>query len=207
MNKIELKLAYIVSLITHPVFTTLWIFLIVFNLNTYPFFILNPKAKLLILVFVLINNILIPIAITYLLLKMKLVSSLDIFEKKQRTLPLLVTITMLLFTYINSVNLNLPILWNNIVLVLIIVASLSLIINFFYKISLHLTALGTLISIVIYINLDLNYDSIVLISILFLLSGLTAYSRLVLNAHSKGEVIAGFLFGSLFTFVLTMILF
>lgn len=207
MNKIELKLAYIVSLITHPVFTTLWIFLIVFNLNTYPFFILNPKAKLLILVFVLINNILIPIAITYLLLKMKLVSSLDIFEKKQRTLPLLVTITMLLFTYINSVNLNLPILWNNIVLVLIIVSSLSLIINFFYKISLHLTALGTLISIVIYINLDLNYDSIVLISILFLLSGLTAYSRLTLNAHSKGEVVAGFLFGSLFAFVLTLILF
>jgi len=195
MKNFEAKFSYALTVVFHPVFVPFFITLLIFNLPVYPFVFLNPKAKLLLYSLVFINTAILPAVFTFILYKIGIVKSIEINERKQRTIPLVIAMLMLLFTYLSCLKLNLPQLWYNVLIILTLIVLVALIINFFYKISLHLISWGGLTALVILLSRFFNLDFFLLINIIVLISGLVAYSRLSLKAHKAEEVLYGFVLG------------
>lgn len=195
MKNFEAKFSYALSVVFHPVFVPLIITFIIFNLPVYPFIFLNPKAKLLLYSLVFINTAILPVVFTFILYKIGIVKSIEINERKQRTIPLIIAMLMLFFTYLSCLKLNLPQLWYNVLIIQTLIILFALIINFFFKISLHMISWGSIAALVILLSRFFNLDYFLLINLVILISGLVAYARLSLKAHKAEEVFFGFALG------------
>lgn len=200
MKNLDTKISYIISVVFHPVFVPFFITFLVFNLPVYPFVFLNPKAKLLIYSLVFINTTILPVVFTFILYKMGVVKSIEINERKQRTIPLIIAMLMLFFTYLSCLKLNLPQLWYNVLIIQTLIILFALIINFFFKISLHMISWGSIAALVILLSRFFNLDYFYLINLIVIISGLVAYARLSLKAHKAEEVFFGFALGFIVMF-------
>jgi hypothetical protein len=84
---------------------------------------------------------------------------------------------------------------------------LILIINLRWKISMHTAGIGGLCGgITTYMFLSGNV-SLSLLSLVFLLAGITGTARLLLNAHTPAQVYAGFFLGFVIEFGILIVLF
>ena len=71
---------------------------------------------------------------------------------------------------------------------------LTLIISLFWKISIHMIGIGGLVGVcILMMKLNMQWDNILYLSLFF--SGLLAYARLKLEAHTPAQVLAGFIVG------------
>jgi hypothetical protein len=70
------------------------------------------------------------------------------------------------------------------------------------KLSMHLAAIGGLIGFLIYFSYYYQINLIFILVLLFLISGLIAYSRLRLQAHNSKEILLGYLLGVFTQFVM-----
>lgn len=75
-----------------------------------------------------------------------------------------------------------------------------------YKMSLHMMAMGGAIGFALMLHMSIASPSVVAIALLFIMAGLTATSRLSMQAHKGHELVFGFIVG-LFPQLLTGIYF
>lgn len=165
----------------------------------------NQKLTVLSLVFVV--TYLIPLLILILFKKLKIIKSYKAESIKERKLPvaLMIVLFYLLGSSINNIA-NLREL-----ALLFYATSIGLFfvyILFFFKIksSIHLLSLG--ISAGFFMVLTNNYSQsfLIIIIIIFLLSGLLASARLNLKAHTSKEIYIGFFLGVFSPIILSFIL-
>ena len=187
--------ARIFSALFHPiVIPTLGIF-ILFQLNTYIKFAISPGARQLILLLVFINTAIAPVLSLLIMKRTGYVKSLRLEERSERILPLLMATALFFITYYMLRQITLP----SIVYFYIISATLlllmTLMVSFFFKISIHMISLGAFTAFLIVTSLLLRADVIWLIFAAFVVSGITGTSRLILKAHTPLEVYAGYLLG------------
>ena len=151
---------------------------------------------------------LIPIVLMWILLKRGTISSLHIHNASERTTPYVYALICFGFwCYFVDAVLKLPLIW----LLVAIGATLALfavtIINHWWKISAHLTAivglLGGICSIALYYT---TLPTMLIIAIL-ILSLLLMYARLHLNAHTQLQVVCGYLLGMICTFIPNLIVY
>lgn len=69
------------------------------------------------------------------------------------------------------------------------------IINFFWKISVHMAGIGGLCGMMIAVSFRLQINLHFVLIALFLIAGFAAFSRLKLSAHNPAQVYVGFLMG------------
>src|SRR3972149_9728143 len=74
---------------------------------------------------------------------------------------------------------------------------LVLTISYFWKISAHLVGWGGLTGLIASLSLRFHTDLMIFLIIALILSGITAFARLRLNAHNQSQVYSGFLLGIL----------
>lgn len=149
----------------------------------------------------------VPILLIILLWKTGSISSLTITDAKQRTTPYIYTLICFGFWCVFIHIIRLPKVW----LVIAIGATCALlcvtIINYWWKISAHLTAMGGLLGGICSIALFYNTLPTALIIIILVLSLLLMYARLYLNAHTPLQVVCGYLLGILSTFIPNLIIY
>ena len=92
-------------------------------------------------------------------------------------------------------NKELPGVFKVLILGAAISITLSVIINFKWKISAHTMAFGCVMGSAILVCMQEAINPIFILSVLFLLAGVQASSRLYLKAHTMGQVSCGFLLG------------
>jgi membrane-associated phospholipid phosphatase len=94
-------------------------------------------------------------------------------------------------------DLNLPAVIPNMILGGAIGISLCMAINTKWKISIHMLGMGSIVGLLV--GLTMRYQSALLPIILsiIIVSGLVGYARLRLDAHTPGQVYAGFALGVL----------
>lgn len=73
------------------------------------------------------------------------------------------------------------------------------------KISLHTAAIGGLLGFLIYFSYHYRLNIIIILSIIFMLSGLIGSSRLKLKAHKTSEVFLGYVVGIISQFIVYFI--
>lgn len=187
------RLAKIVSYIFHPVFVpTLGIYYILSFITTV---MMPEKIKWFYLISIFIFTGVFPILTVVMLSWTKQISSIEVSERKERRIPLLMsTIYFYFATYIVFKVNVLP------TVSLIMFASagamtFATLVSFFYKMSMHVFASSSFIAIFALLA-SLGYFGADKFMIFFILmSGIVASARKALSAHSWMEILVGFLVG------------
>ena len=201
----EKQLATGISVIFHPLLMTTLLFIVL--LGFYPeavlTFQMNSKARWLIVLLIFITTFIIPSISLYILKLTRSITSLSLFERKERIMPFFYTtvfygITAYLFSrQISSSSVIIGIMTGT-----TIVLFVTAIITLFWKISAHGAGMGGFVGFLIAIKiLNPEIDLIVPLAIAIIASGLTLASRLNLDAHTPAQVYAGFGVGVLVSFV------
>ncbi|MCC8089404.1 MAG: phosphatase PAP2 family protein [Rikenellaceae bacterium] len=193
-------LAKTVSFIFHPFLLPIYGIMILMFGNTF-LSLIYLKIKINLLILATICTLILPGLSIFLLYRLKVIKNLSLKSRSDRVIPLLVVaIGYMLCSYYLSDNMVLHVLTQLVWAALISILA-CLIVNFFWKISLHMTAMGGMVAFIIYINMH-NYGhtpGIIYLSILS--AGALATSRLYLGKHKIWQILAGFLLGYIITLV------
>ena len=186
-------LSHFFSITLNPLFMPYYGMTIIFifsYLQIYP-----AKFKLTIVFSILgITGILPGIGI-FLLYKLRPIKSLSLNNRKDRLIPYLITLISygcgILFLYKTGLPYwALAFMAGSIISLLI-----DIFVNFRWKISAHMTGIGGLIGLTLALSTIQSIFPINLFILLILLAGFLGTSRIYLNKHTFGQVIAGTLNG------------
>jgi membrane-associated phospholipid phosphatase len=187
------KIANILSLIFHPIFIPLYGIIILLNLQYFSFYL--PAFKIIIVVIVGLFTCFIPGIFTLILFKNGYIESMNIEKRKNRHFVYFTSLLSYICCIYMLWRVHLP-YW---VLLIVIGAFISIlsvtIINFFWKISAHATALGCFNGATFICCYLLCINPIWFFVTTILISGLVISARLKLNVHTIKQVIFGYLLG------------
>lgn len=192
----EKTIAKIISYGFHPLLIPLFSLFIMLKINILSIYIIPETVKWLILGMVSSATIAFPGLMMWLFVKVRIIRSLQMEEKEERQYPYLIftIVYFVLYLLFNSIKIIPPIILINILgtaLLLICV----LIINFWWKISIHMAAIGGMTGSFISIAIRFELNLLLLISVLIIISGMVGFARLKLNAHTQSQIYAGFIMG------------
>ena len=190
------KLAWLVSVIFHPLLMPLYglVFLL-----TAPTLIryLPVEIKQLLLLVVLINNVMIPAGLLMFFRYRKLISSYSIDDRNERVMPLLTTAILYCTTSFIIFRFQIPFFLKSFIFATSVVAIILSMINFWWKISIHSAGAGALTATILILSFKMQADLLWYLAAIILASGVILASRLRLNAHEPLQVWAGFATGFL----------
>lgn len=214
VNKELVKhIANAVSFIFHPLFIITYLLLLLILINPYLFSIQNPRDMGVLVIYIILLTIAFP-GITIVMMRvLGFVNSFHLYERKDRIVPLIFTSAFYLWLFVNIYqNPTVPVAFTIFVLGITLSLFLVFFFNLFVKISLHATGVGGLLTAIVLIKYYFSYDQFsisvgntdvylisttLLIFIAILSAGMVGTSRLVLKAHSPGEVLGGYFVGIL----------
>ena len=194
----EKQFAKLISVLFHPLLMPSYALLLLFTTDYYFVLVLPLQYKYLILSFVFLTTFVLPSLMMLILLKAKMISSLQMESSKERVLPLFIVSGFFFATYYFLIEAPQSSIFNLFMLGSTILVLLSLLINYVTKISIHMVALGgifgTFTGLALTFSQDINY----LIFLIILVAGFTGFARLKLHSHSPTQVYLGFLLGAVF---------
>jgi hypothetical protein len=191
-----MQLSKIISIILHPIFMP--VIALYLSLKFIPSigFAITNYLNFIYLV-LLFSTIILPLMSIFFLIKKKLVTSLEMSDHKERSLPLFITAIWMIYGYykLRDILLLSPILKSEIMGAIIIIFIAS-VISKYWKISLHLLAWGGVVGVLFSLNI-LFGGLLQIIIILVLFSGILGVARIHEKAHNNSQVYVGFLLGFL----------
>ena len=189
-----MKLTQLISIILHPIFMPL--LALHLTLIVVPSLAFTVSQNLvLIYCIVIFCTIILPLISVFWLIQKGRVSSLEMSNHKERSLPLVKTVIWMSVGYylLENALFYTPILKAELLGAIIIIL-VAAIISKFWKISLHLLGIGGLVGV--FIALQVIHGALLYLLILFiLLSGILAVARIKQKAHNYAQVYAGFIVG------------
>ena len=194
--------ANVASTVLHPVFMTLYGVILLFLFTDFGVFFAGQFFDFILPVVIL--SCIIPITGIILLRRMKLISHSDLKNKKERSLPFLITFlsyASLLYFFIQA-GLFVFFLWFIALLVApLLLMIITVTINCFWKISVHMIGIGGLLGGIMGVCYIKGIDPYILFMVLFILAGMLGSARLILKRHTAPQVYTGFLLGFVVTFM------
>lgn len=189
-----MKLTKFISILLHPMFMP--ILALHLTLLVLPSMAFTLSQNLLLIYGILIfSTMVLPLISIFWLMQKGKVSSLEMSNHKERSLPLFKTVIWMSFGYYLLQNLLFytPILKAELLGAILIIL-LAAIISKFWKISLHLLGIGGVVGVFIALQI-MHGDFLYLLLLFILLSGLLGVARIKQKAHNYAQVYAGFLVG------------
>jgi hypothetical protein len=189
-----MKLTQLISILLHPMFMP--ILALHLTLLVLPTLAFTLSQNLLLIYGILIfSTMVLPLISIFWLMQKGKVSSLEMSNHKERSLPLFKTVIWMSFGYYLLQNLLFytPILKAELLGAILIIL-LAAIISKFWKISLHLLGIGGVVGVFIALQI-MHGDFLYLLLLFILLSGLLGVARIKQKAHNYAQVYAGFLVG------------
>ncbi len=187
------KILPLFSYLLHPLFIPLYGTLV------YLFCVENSfenVQKYLMLIQIVLITILIPMLFLYLLKIIGKVDSIMVSDISQRKMPLIIQFFLMALLILKSITIErVPELFFFFFggMVSTFIAILLLFLR--SKASIHMIGIGSLTVFVIGISIHNYNNMLVPISLLILLNGVVASSRLAMKAHTVKELLIGFLLG------------
>jgi hypothetical protein len=189
-----MKLTQLISILLHPMFMP--ILALHLTLLVLPSLAFTLSQNLLLIYGILVfSTMVLPLISIFWLMQKGKVSSLEMRNHKERSLPLFKTVIWMSFGYYLLQNLLFytPILKAELLGAILIIL-LAAIISKFWKISLHLLGIGGVVGVFIALQI-MHGDFLYLLILFILLSGLLGVARIKQKAHNYAQVYAGFLVG------------
>lgn len=187
------KFSDILSAIFHPLLIPLFAFglLFVFTyLNIMPIqyiaFVLSIVATF---------TLLAPLLFISLYKRMNHLSMEDLSERKKRFIPYILTMMSYATCLLTMYKMHFPYYFSSIIVAALMSLIICTLLNFRWKISIHLAGCGLLISGLIAYSFLFYFNPVWWLCGLILLSGFQGTARISYHQHTLWEVIGGFLVG------------
>lgn len=194
----------LLSIVFHPLLMPSIGLFLVFNIGSHITYV-PIEVKRIVYITVFVSSCLLPISIIPMLLALKQIKTIYMKSKRERIWPMFIT-GMLFFAgfYFLSLIPTVPAFILKYISATIIAVYASLIITFYWKISIHMVGIGGLAGGLLAFAFMLGIDLHLLMSLILTAAGLLGVARLYLDAHTPAQVYAGFMLGfaAVFTFVL-----
>jgi membrane-associated phospholipid phosphatase len=192
----ERTLAKIISYTFHPLLIPLYSLFLIFRLNTLSIYIIPDQAKWLIVGMVTIATIAFPFLLILLFIRRGIIKSLQMEEREERLYPYLMMTVVYYVMYLLFNSVKIPHMVTNLMLGIALILLTVLIINLWWKISIHTAAIGGMMGAFLAIAARYYLDLQWLIAFLILVAGLVGYARLKLDTHRPSQIYMGFLVGA-----------
>ncbi len=182
-----------ISYLFHPLFIPI--------AGTVAYFLITPKYSTvesqsgnLLPIFIL--TVIIP-TISYLILRnLGMVKTVNLTDLKERRYPLYISILLLLMVVYKVIPNNFTIELHYYFIGLIAATFATLLLLFLnFKSSLHLTGMGSLLMYLICLSVHFEINITLALSLVILITGLVATSRIYLRSHTNAELLIGFSIG------------
>jgi len=195
-SNINDKLAWLVSVIFHPLLMPLYGILFLLTAPTFLRY-LPVEVKQLLVIVVVINNVMIPVGLLMFFRYRNLISSYRIDDRNERVMPLLTTAILYCTTSFIIFRFQIPFFLKSFIFATSVVAIILSMINFWWKISIHSAGAGAMTATILILSFKMQTDLLWYLVAIILLSGAILASRLKLNTHEPSQVWAGFATGFL----------
>lgn len=192
-------LATIVSYVLHPVFMPSALTVILYKLSPHSFAGVNVmdfnKQPLPVLVSIIVSTAFFPLFSVLLMKGLGFVESIQLENPKDRIIPLIATMTF--YFWISNVmsNTHAPFLLRVLLLGSFWGVIALFMVNIFFKISMHTTAAGGAVGMIVVLMLKSSVNMVVPFFVMLLIAGVIGTARLILSAHSKSQVWLGYIVG------------
>lgn len=165
----------------------------------------NPAAFRIILIVLGLSTLLLPLSLIPFYLHQGIIQSVEMANRKERFIPLLVTSFIYFMTYILLQKLMIT----EIILAFVFASASTVlviaIITNYLKISIHMAGLGGIIGLLLYLSITFNLNILEYLMIIILISGFTGMARLMLKSHKPSEVYSGWVTGLIVVFLVMKI--
>lgn len=189
------RAAEILSVVFHPIFIPLYGLILIYSSDTLHSF-LPVQIKRVIFILVMANNVLMPMALATVLYARGAIRTFNARDRNERVLLLTFSLFMYSLTAILLIRMHVPGLFRAFFISIAIVTFITLLVTVFYRISLHASGIGGLMTLVIFMAF-IYHSSMVWQSVTVLvLGGAVMSSRIYLEDHSPSEVWTGLLAGA-----------
>ncbi|MFO7721693.1 MAG: hypothetical protein R6V49_00575, partial [Bacteroidales bacterium] len=153
------------------------------------------SARLLLALLVFIATFLIPSVMVWMMKSTGFVSSFQMPQRRERTLPFLLTAILYYVAYQYFGRYNLPAEYSLLLLGATAMILVAMFINLKWKISIHMMGIGGAIGVLHGMAVYFPHSFLVPVAVGFALAGLLGTARLTSGSHRPAEVYVGFLVG------------
>ncbi len=191
----ETKLAKLISFIFHPLLITTYAFLLLFSQRAYFAMIIPIPARWRLVLIVFIITFVLPLSLMLLLKSTRKIKSLQMYERKERTVPYIIAgwFSFLLYVVLN--NTQIAPIYKHFALGVGLLILFTLLVNLKWKISIHMVAVGGVLGTVLSLTMNLVIADPLYLICTILIAGLIGFARLSLKVHTQAQVYAGLFSG------------
>ncbi len=199
------RLARFISIILHPVLMPTYALLFIFRSSTYFSSIVPEEIKAMLFSIIVLNTLLLPVLISYILVRRGWIKSLEMQKREERLFPFLTNLVLMSLSAFLIYRLRIPRVFFLLTLGAAVAIAIAIIINTKWKISIHMIGIGGLIGTMFGLSAFLLIDLRMTIIYFLIVAGLLGAARLTLGAHKPSQIYAGFLAGFLCEYLLLSI--
>lgn len=192
-DKTLIRTAQFISAIFTPFSIPFMAFLFLF-LFSY-LHIMPLQYKLIVLGVVYCFTILMPTLTIFIFRKINGFSPKDLVERKKRYVPFILTITSYVFCLLMMRRLNIPWYMTGIILAALVMMIICIIVNLKWKLSEHMAGAGAVVGGLVAFSALFGYNPIWWLCLFILIAGTLGTARIILQHHTLGEVVGGFVVG------------
>lgn len=157
--------------------------------------IMPLQYKLIVLGVVYCFTILMPTLTIFIFRKINGFSPEELAERKKRYVPFILTITSYVFCLLMMHRLNIPWYMTGIILAALVMMVICVIVNLKWKLSEHMAGAGAVVGGLVAFSALFGYNPVWWLCVFILVAGVLGTARIILQHHTPGEVMGGFIVG------------
>lgn len=189
--------ATVLSYLFHPLFIPIYVVAFLLYLQPLVFAGFSMAEKKQTLLIIILNLVFFPLITVLLLKALGFIDSLYLRSQKDRIIPYIATGIFYFWAYtVFKQQPHYPLLLTSFVLGAFLAASAALIVNIYFKVSMHALGLGGWLGLFLIMTGSNSLLVIWPLAMLVLISGLVLTSRMILGSHGPKDIYAG-LFGGI----------
>lgn len=192
----------VISFIFNPLLMPTYGMIIAFWLSTLQ--ILLTTDKITVIAAVALMTCVVPLVLFVLMRRFKILTDVHLNVQKERFIPYTITVVCYVVCALYLFNINAPTWMWMFMFGGASAAFISLVVNFFWKISAHMAGIGGLIGLLCKINScgDGIFDLMPVICAMIIMAGILGTSRIAMERHTLWQVLTGALNGFLCVFLI-----
>lgn len=192
----------VISFIFNPLLMPTYGMIIAFWLSTLQ--ILLTTDKITVIAAVALMTCVVPLVLFVLMRRFKILTDVHLNVQKERFIPYTITVVCYVVCALYLFNINAPTWMWMFMFGGASAAFISLVVNFFWKISAHMAGIGGLIGLLCKINScgDGIFDLMPVICAMIIVAGILGTSRIAMERHTLWQVLTGALNGFLCVFLI-----
>jgi len=189
------RTAKFISIILHPVLMPTYALALIFQLSNYLDYTTPSPVKFALFMIVIFNTLVMPVLISWLLIRKGLIRSFNMDKREERIVPFLCNTVLMMIAYYMISRISVPKIFSMLLLGAAASVVLAILINLKWKVSIHMIGIGGITGMFFGLSTFLLIDLRFPILVSLLVAGLIGTARLSMGAHQPAQLYTGFFVG------------